>query len=158
MILDAQNQFSNAQSITADAVGTNVIDLREDRAIGRGEPMAILFNIDVAASQTNSDEDYGFEVEYASNAAQTTARKAVGRLNFESGTPDAPALNADLLIAGYSFAIPLPPMGLEASEQYLGIRIDVTGTDPTVTFTAHLVPMAAIQANGVFANNSLITG
>lgn len=158
MILDAQNQFSDAQAITADAVGTNVIDLLADRGIGRGEPMAVMFNIDVAASQTNSDEDYEFEVEFASDAAQTTARKQVGSLLFESGTPGAPALNADLLIAGYQFAIPIPPFGLDVSERYLGIRTDVTGTDPTVTFTAHLVPMSFIQANGVFQNNSLITG
>lgn len=158
MILDAQNQFSDAQAITADAVGTNVIDLGISRAIGRGEPMAVIFNIDVAADQTSSDEDYEFKVEYSSNAAQSADRKQIGSLKFESGTPDAPALNADLLIAGYQFAIPLPPMGLETSERFLGIRVDVTGNTPTVTFTAHLVPMAAIQADGVFANNSLITG
>lgn len=158
MILDAQNQFSDAQSISADATGDNVIDLGISRALGRGEPMAVVFNVDVAADQTSSDEDYGFEVEYSSDAAQTTDRKAVGRLNFESGTPDAPALNADLLVAGYQFAIPLPPMGLETSERFLGIRYDVTGNTPTITMTAHLVPMAGIQANGVFANNSLITG
>ena len=158
MILDAQNRLSDAQAFTADAVGENVIDLSADRGIGRGEPMAVMFNIDVAADQTTGDEDYEFEVEFASDAAQTTARKQVGSLIFESGTPDAPALNADLLVAGYQFAIPLPPFGLDVSERYLGWRLDVSGNTPTITVTAHLVPMSFIQANGVFANNSLITG
>lgn len=158
MILDGQNRLSDAQAFTADAVGENVIDLGTDRAIGRGEPMAVIFNIDVAADQTSGDEDYEFKVEYASNAAQSADRKQIGSLKFESGTPDAPALNADLLVAGYQFAIPVPPMGLEASERFFGWRLDVTGNTPTITVTAHLVPMAAIQANGVFANNSLITG
>ena len=68
MILDAQNQFSPAQAITADAVGTNVIDLSQDRSIGNGEPMGVLFCVDVAADQTTGDEDYTFDVEYASDA------------------------------------------------------------------------------------------
>jgi hypothetical protein len=39
MYIDAQNLFSDAQAVTADAVGTNVIDLTIDRSIGNGEPM-----------------------------------------------------------------------------------------------------------------------
>ena len=152
MILDAQNLFSDAQAVTADAVGSNVIDLGVDRAIGSGEPMAVLFSVDVAADQTSGDEDYEFEVEYASDAAQTTARKQVGSLNFESGTPDAPALNADLLVAGFQFYIPIPPSGLSMSERYLGIRYDVTGTSPTVTMTAALMPMSMLQTDEVYAD------
>jgi hypothetical protein len=157
MILDAQNQFSDAQAISGDATGTNVIDLGVDKSLGDGEAMAVLFTVDVAADQTTGDEDYEFEVEYASDAAQTTARKQVGGLKFESGTPDAPALNADLLVAGFQFAIPVPPAALSMSERYLGVRYDVTGTTPTITITANLVPQSFIEKNRVYADNSTIT-
>ena len=157
MILDKLNEFSDAQAITIDAVGTNVIDLSLDRAIGTGEPMCVVFSVDVAADQTSGDEDYAFEVEYASDAAQTTARKRIGLLVFESGTPDAPGLNADLLVAGFQFVIPIPPTTKALSERYLGIRYDVTGNTPTVTITAHLRPMAGLQMTDEYASGFTIS-
>lgn len=142
MMFDAQNLFSDAQAVTADAVGTNVIDLSVDRSIGNGEPMCVVFCVDVAADQTTGDEDYTFEVEYASNAAQSTGRQLIGRRVFESGTPTAPAQDADLLVAGFTFVIPIPPTRLSESERFLGIRYDVTGTTPTITCTAFLAPLS----------------
>ncbi len=157
MILDAQARFSDAQAITADAVGTNVIDLLADRSIGNGEPMAVVFTVDVAADQTTGDEDYTFDVEYASNAAQSTGRKLIGRRIFESGTPTAPAQDADLLVAGFQFVVPIPPTSLSESERYLGVRYDVTGTTPTITMTAHLMPMSMIDTSSPkYANNYAI--
>lgn len=152
-IIDANLLFSDAQAITADAVGTNAIDLSSDRSIGNGEPMAVVFVVDVAADQTTGDEDYTFEVEYASNAAQSTGRQLIGRRVFESGTPTAPAQDADLLVAGYKFVIPIPQTALSESERYLGIRYDVTGTSPTITCTAYLAPLSMIDgAKNVYAN------
>ena len=150
MILDAQHEFSSSQAVTADAVGTNVLDLSQDRAIGNGNPMCVVFQVEVAADQTTGDEDYTFDVEYASNAAQSTGRKLIGRAVFESGTPTAPAQDADLLVAGYQFAIPIPPTTLSVSEQYLGIRYDVTGTTPTITCSAYLMPMNMVDISNVF--------
>lgn len=150
MLLDAQNLFSDAQAVTTSAVGTNVIDLSQDRAIGSGEPMGVLFTVDVAADQTTGDEDYTFDVEYASDAAQTTARKLIGRRVFESGTPTAPAEDADLLIAGFQFVIPIPPTGLSESERFLGIRYVTVGTTPTITVTAALMPLSMIQKDALY--------
>jgi len=67
-----------------------------------------------------------------------------------SGTPTAPAQDADLLVAGFQFVIPIPPTALSESEQYLGIRYDVTGTTPTITCTAALMPMSMIAKLNVF--------
>ena len=145
MIVDVQNQFSDAQAVTVDAVGTNVIDLSQDRSIGTGEPMCVMFQVDVAADQTTGDEDYTFDVEYASNAAQTTGRQLIGRRVFESGTPTAPAQDADLLVAGFKFFIPIPPTVLSESELFLGIRYDTLGTTPTITVSAWLQPMSMIE-------------
>lgn len=158
MKIDAQQLFSDAQAITADAVGTNVIDLGVDRSIGNGEPMCVVFCVDVAADQTTGDEDYTFEVEYASNAAQTTGRQLIGRRVFESGTPTAPAQDADLLVAGFKFFIPIPPTKLSESERYLGVRYDVTGTTPTITVTAFLQPMSMVEAYDHYPDGLTITG
>ena len=147
MITDAQNLFSDAQAVTTDAVGTNVIDLTVDRSIGNGEPMCVVFLVDVAADQTTGDEDYTFDVEYASNAAQSTGRQLIGRRVFESGTPTAPAQDADLLVAGFKFVIPIPPTALSESERYLGIRYDTTGTTPTITMTSWLSPMSLVDSS-----------
>lgn len=158
MILDSQQMFSDSQAITADAVGTNVIDLSQDRSIGTGEPMAVVFVVEVAADQTTGDEDYTFDVEYASDAAQTTGRQLIGRRVFESGTPTAPAQDADLLVAGFKFAIPIPPTALSESERYLGIRYDVTGTTPTITCSAYLMPLSMVEVGvNTFADGVTIT-
>lgn len=158
MMFDAQNLFSDAQAVTADAVGTNVIDLSQDRSIGAGEPMCVVFVVDVAADQTTGDEDYTFDVEYASNAAQSTGRQLIGRRVFESGTPTAPAQDADLLVAGFSFVIPIPPTKLSESERYLGIRYDVTGTSPTITCTAFLAPLSHYQSDVQYPDGFTISG
>lgn len=158
MILDKQLMFSDSQAITADAVGSNVIDLTEARSIGNGEPLAVVFVVEVAADQTTGDEDYTFDVEYASDSAQTTDRQLIGRRVFESGTPNAPAQNADLLVAGFQFAIPLPPTTEDQSERYIGIRYDVTGTTPTITCSAYLQPLSMIDASVYYPNGYTIEG
>ena len=159
MILDALLQFSDSQAVTADAVGTNVIDLSVNRSIGNGEPMAVVFVVEVAADQGTGDEDYTFDVEYATNAAQSTGRQLIGRRVFESGTPGAPAQDADLLVAGFKIVIPIPPTQISESAQFLGIRYDVTGTTPTITCSAFLTPLNMVEsAFGVnYANGYTIT-
>lgn len=143
--IDAQNLFSDSQAVTTSAVGTNVIDLSVDRSIGNGEPMAVVFNVEVAADQTTGDEDYTFDVEYASDAAQTTGRQLIGRRVFESGTPGAPAQDADLLVAGFQFVIVVPPTELSESERYIGIRYTTAGTSPTITCSANLKPLSMVD-------------
>jgi len=152
MILDSQLKFSDSQAVTADAVGTNVVDLSVARSIGSGEPMAVMFVVEVAADQTTGDEDYTFDVEYATNAAQTTGRQLMGRRIFESGTPTAPAQNADLLVAGFKFYVALPPVTVGESAAFIGIRYDVTGTTPTITCSSYLMPLSMVDSYADYAN------
>jgi len=157
MIIDAHNQFSDAQAVTASAVGTNVIDLGVNRSIGSGEPMGVVFVVTVAADQTTGDEDYTFDIEYATNAAQSTGVQLAGRRIFESGTPTAPAQNADLLVAGFKFAIALPPGDTAETGQYLGIRYVTAGTTPTITVTSYLAPLCMIDSSTIYADGFAIT-
>ncbi len=156
MYLDSQLQFSDTQTVTATAVATNVLDLSVDRSIGNGEPMAVLFIIESDAVQTGSDEDYTFDVEYASNAAQTTGRQLIGKRIFESGTPDAPAQNADLLVTGFTFSIPIPPTTLAESEIYLGVRYTIAGAAADVDVSAYLLPLSMVDATNNYADGFAI--
>lgn len=158
MLLDKQLQFADSQALTSTALLTNVIDLgATDRNIFVGEPMAVVFNVEVAADQTTGDEDYTFVVETASDDAITTARKELARRKFESGTPDAPAENADLLVAGFVFAIALPPGTLAEVERYLAVRYTGAGTSPTITLSAHLVPLSQVPVNVHYADGITIS-
>jgi hypothetical protein len=157
MYVESQELFSDAQAVTASAVGTNHIDLRVNRSIGNGEPVGVVFVVDVAADQTSGDEDYTFEVEYSTDTAQTTGRQLMGRRVFESGTPAAPAQDADLLVAGFKFVIPIPQTTLAESARYLGIRYVTAGTSPTITCTAYLAPLSMIDGYNAYADGYNIT-
>lgn len=147
MYLDKLAAFSETQSLSSTgAVGTNVYDLGVARSLGSGEPMCVLFVVEVAADQGTGDEDYTFDVEYASDSAQTTARKLVGRRVFESGTPTAPAQDADLLVAGYQFTIPIPMVSSSEDERYLGVRYVLAGTTPTISMSAYLMPQSMVDS------------
>ena len=158
MYVDSQLLLSDAQALSGTgAVATNIVDLGVASSVGNGEPMAVVFTVDVAADQTTGDEDYTFDLEYSSTADQSSGYVLMGRRAFESGTPAAPAQNADLLVAGYSFAIPVPPTGAGDDERYLGVRYTLAGTTPTITVTAYLTPMSAIDATVDYADGFAIT-
>ena len=158
MYIDNELLLSDGQALTTiGAVGTNVIDLSLNRSIGNGEPMAVVFTVDVAADQGSGDEDYTFDVEYATNAAQSTGRQLIGRRVFESGTPAAPAQDADLLVVGFRIIIPIPPTLLTESAQFLGIRYVLAGTTPLITCTAFLTAMSMIDATNDYADGFAIT-
>ena len=156
MYIDSFLELSDAQALTATAVGTNVIDLSVARGIGNGEPMAMVFTVTVAADQTTGDEDYTFDVEYATNAAQSTGAQLMGRRIFESGTPGAPAQDADLLVAGFTFAIPIPPTMDGEDGQFLGVRYTLAGTTPTITVNAHLALLSDVSQSVSYADNVTI--
>jgi hypothetical protein len=156
MYIDKLLRFSDGQAVTASDVGDNVIDLSVERSIGNGTPMAVVFSVAVDADQASGDEDYTFNVEYSTDAAQTTGRQIMGSRVFESGTPTAPAQDADLLVAGFVFAIPIPPTTLAEDGQFIGIRYVTAGSTPTVTMNAWLAPLADVSQYVAYADNVTI--
>jgi len=149
--------LSDSQALTATAVGTNVINLQVERSIGTGEPMAVFFSVKVAADQTTGDEDYTFGVEYAAAADQSTGiEQVVGERRFQSGTPASPAQDADLLVAGFLFSIPIPPVSAGEVEQFLGIRYTLAGTTPTITMDAWVAPLNQGDQVTAYADNVTI--
>ena len=153
MYIDNFLKLSDGQAVTASAFGTNVIDLSENRSIGGGEPMVLAFAVIVAADQTTGDEDYTFFLETASDAAQTTARQLIGARIFESGTPVGSSQDADLLVAGFKFYIPIPPATLAETNRFLGVRYQTAGTSPTITMDCWVGPLSMVDADVIYADN-----
>lgn len=156
MYIDKLLKLSDAQALTATAVGTNVVDIEVARGVGNGEPIAVVFSVGVAADQTTGDEDYTFDVEYATSAAQDAGAQLMGRRIFESGTPTAPAQDADLLVAGFVFAIPLPPTTGDEDGDFIGIRATLAGTSPTITIDAWIAPLCDVSQYVAYADNVTI--
>lgn len=143
--VDAQNLFSDAQAVTADATATNVIDLSQaSRNIGDGEPLAVVFAVDVAADFTTGDETYEFEIHTDDNAALSSSTQVI-----------AQAILAAALTAGSQHVIVLPPG--YAFERYLGVKYDVGGTSPSVTVTAFLQPLSMVQKYKSYADGFTIS-
>ena len=80
----------------------------------------------------------------------------MGRAIFESGTPDAPARNADVLVAGFTFAIPIPPTDLDEDGQFLGVEYTLAGTSPTITVDCWIAPLKDVDLYVSYADNVTI--
>lgn len=121
MIIDYNLQLSDAQSVTADAASTNVIDLGADRDIGPGEDMKIVVSFDVAmggssptlAVQVQTDDNSSFSSASTVQTSRTISAAAAG----------------DTLVMG------LP----DTNERYIRLNYDVGGTSPTMTVSASIV-------------------
>lgn len=124
MILSAQQLFSDAQAITATAVGTNVIDLGApgtpiyakgplNQDVGKGAPVPFL-------AQVVSDFDNLTSLKVAIETGSTTS------LGTEIASETI--LLADL-VAGKQVNFAVLPNDIK--ERYLGVRYTVTGTAPT---------------------------
>lgn len=130
MILDAQNLLSDAQALTATAVSDNAIDLGNvtpKRDIGAGEPMCLMFQVDVAADFTTGNETYQFDLIQSANANLSSSTTLESRI-----------IAASLLTAGSIHYVPIPPGAVTA--RYLGANYTLGGTTPTLTVTCALMP------------------
>lgn len=130
MFLDAFGTLSDAQALTATAVSTNTVDFGvgtpQPRQMGQGEPLCVLFTVDVAADFTSTNETYQFELQ---------TDDAVG---FPSPVNLATrAILAATLVAGYTFVMDIP---MEALEQHFRVNYTLGGTTPLLTITAQIQP------------------
>lgn len=143
-ILDAQQEFCDAQALTATADSTNYIDFRADRNIGIGQPMVVELVLDVAASDTNGNETYTAILETDDNTSFNSATQVGATVTITRG--DA---------AGTRYFIPIPPNA--DMERYAQLAFTLGGSDPTVTVTAHLKSMNEVQNDFVYPNGYTIS-
>lgn len=121
MIIDYNLQLSDAQSVTADAASTNVIDLGADRDIGPGEDMKIVVSFDVAMG--GSSPTLAVQVETDDNSSFSSASTVLTSRTISA------AAAGDTLVMG------LP----DTNERYIRLNYDVGGTSPTMTVSASIV-------------------
>lgn len=143
MIMDAQHLFSDSQALTSSGASTNVIDLGADRNIGMGEPMCVMISLDVAADGGNSDETYTAAIQTDDNSGFSSAT-TLETLTITRG--DA---------AGTKYFHVFKPDSLV--EQYLRINYTLGGTTPSVTLTAHLVPLSFVEKYVSYADGFTIS-
>lgn len=135
MILDAFNEFSDAQAVTSTAISTNVIDLGPTtdntlRDIGTGEPVWLVIKTDVAATDSGSDATLVITLESDSDTSLSTS--------VTTHWTSATYTFAQFSPAGTVLAAVLLPPG--SYERYLGVRYTVaTGPLTAGAFDAFLV-------------------
>ena len=143
MIVDAQNRFSDAQALTASAPSVDELDFGIARDMGKGEPMAVIIIVEVAADTASGNETYQIDV-------RTDTQADMG------GTPVNIATRiiagADLTL-GSVHVLPLPL----SNERYLDVNYTLGGTTPSVTLSAYLQPMSMIDSTVDYANGYSIT-
>lgn len=145
MLLDSQNELSDAQAVTATAISANVIDLFSLLAGGEATAISPNARIDVgdadnlylvvqtqtAATDTGSDATLTVSLESADNAALSTnpvVHFSTGALAFAAFSPQGTQLVKIRL-----------PKGLY--RRYLGVRYTVaSGPLLTGNFDAFLTP------------------
>lgn len=134
MIMDAYLLLSDAQAFTATAVSTNTIDLGGvNRDIGAGaEAMTAALTVGTAADAVTGDETYTFEL--ITSAASNLGSPTV----IASRTIDRTALTAG------SIHYLDVPQGV-ITQQYLGARLTLAGTTPTITATIFIIPRSFAQ-------------
>lgn len=148
MYVDSEQAFSTAQALTGTAASTNYIDLGSDRNIGKGEPLAVVIDVGVAADTTTGDETYQFDVETDDNTGFSSARILSRR-----AYTNAQAV-AELKPAGARVVMPLG----HDNERYLRLNYTLAGTTPTITVSARLMPMSMVQADDLYPDGITITG
>lgn len=142
MYIDSLLQLSNAQALTATADSTNVIDLSVDRDVGKGEAMAFVISVGVAADVANADETYSFQLETDDNASMTSSTIVAGG-----------AIAGASLTAGSIHAFPIAT----ANERYLQGVYTLGGTTPSVTIDAWVAPLNDVHQYVDYANGYDIT-
>lgn len=127
MYLDAHNQFSDEQAITAAADSTNIIDLGINRDIGTGEPLYLVVVVDIALTDAGDDSVITVALQGDSTSTITP-----------DGTEDVITIPA-LTAAGKIFFARLAPGSAPLQYQYINIKYSPSnGSLTTGSFTSFL--------------------
>jgi hypothetical protein len=145
VILDSQNEFSDAQAVTASAISSNVIDTHaasgggtaltpgQRTGLGVGEMPYLVCRTVVPATDVGNDATLTITLESADDAALSVN----AQVHFSSGpiafANFSPANGQNLV------AVPIPPAFL--FRRYLGLRYTVAAGPLTAgAFDAFLAP------------------
>jgi hypothetical protein len=119
MLIDAQNEFSDAQAVTATAIGTNMLNLGSTDDYAIGEPLFVDFVVNTA---------------FASGGAPTMIFQIVQDTENTGGSPSVLVASASHLKAALTVGVRVRlylPANTQ-TQQYLGVQYTVGVT----TYTA----------------------
>ena len=129
MLTDIQATLSSAQALTATADSTDYFDSGTIYDWSRGEGMAVLVTVDVAADTASGNETYTFAVETDNDSAFGSATTLVSKT----------VAGADLT-AGAKVVLPFHV----GAERYVQAVYTLGGATPSVTVTAEVKPLCDI--------------
>ncbi len=121
MLIDSRLEFSDAQAVTTTADSTNVIDLEVERQIGKGQPLFLVVQVDVALDDGDANETYVVELETDDNAAMSSS-VILTTMTFTRGD-----------VAGTRQVALIP---LANVQQFLQVVYTHGGTSPSGTWSA----------------------
>jgi len=142
MYVDNLLKLSEDQALlTGGTDSTNVIDLSNDRDIGKGETMAFVVSVSVDADVADANETYQFQLETDDNAAMTSSTIVAGGI----------VAGADLT-AGSIHAFPINL----TNEQFLQGVYTLGGTTPGVTIDSWVAPLDTVDQYITYPDNMTI--
>lgn len=141
MLYDKQNEFSNAQAITATAASTNYIDAATTRNLGVGEQLFVCMLITTAFTDSSSDSTVTPSLEVDDNTSFSSPATIATYPVFAALT----AIN----MLRFFHLDPITPTG--SYERYMQLRYTVAnGNLTTGSITAFIVKdIAAFRAYAV---------
>lgn len=148
MYIDNYGLLSDAQAFTATGYTTNTVDLGDvtpKREIGNGEPMALVFTVDTAADAASGDETYEFQFVQSANANLSSHDVLASRAD----------LSRTALVAGTQVVVPVPAGAV--SKRYIGGRLVLGGTTPSITVTGFLQPLSMVDKRKDYADGITIS-
>ena len=138
MILDTESQFSDAQVVTADAYGTNTMDLLNgDGDIGNGEDIQVEFGFPVAMATGTSIDFLLVDSANANLSSHNVLASSGAILTANMATDDKVRVK---LPAGSN------------TERYFGVRYDCTGSafDGGGAIDANVISPGPAQGSEVY--------
>jgi hypothetical protein len=134
-IRDVQMRVMSAQAFTATAVSGSSIDVGgANRDLATGEPIELVATVTVAGDRTTGDETYTLEAIQADNDVLTTNVEVLA---------SRPLRAASELAVGSQIRLPIP--GGSITRRYIGARMTLAGTTPTITVTAFFSPSSMVS-------------
>lgn len=138
-MLDKQNQYSNAQSISSSTTSTNYINHGADRNLGMGTPLVVEMVVTTALDAGNSDETYSAVLQTDDNSSFSSATTVASFSTMTRG--DA---------AGTRYFAIIPPTTV--MEQYSRISFTLGGTSPSLAVSAWLRPYNDVTQEAYYAD------
>lgn len=123
-----------AAAITADGIGSEILDLGSTAPRTRGDVVFDVSAIDIVST----DETYDISIQGSSSATFASTIQELGALRIGDGSTLGTVNGVDVDDTTGRYVVPIINDHNGTSYRYLRLYVDVTGTTPSITFKAWL--------------------